>query len=97
MSAFYGRESAFLINAEANWDDPADDRVNIAWARGLVAALAPFSDGSRYLNFAGLQEEGETLIRDAFGPQYARLAALKRRYDPTNLFRLNQNITPSVA
>lgn len=96
-SAFYGRDSAFLLNAEANWDDPADDGANLAWARNLIAALAPFSDGSRYLNFAGLQEEGEAMMRDAFGPQYARLAALKAQYDPTNLFRLNQNITPSAA
>ncbi|NTU81573.1 MAG: FAD-binding oxidoreductase [Chloroflexales bacterium] len=96
-SAFYGRDSAFLLNAEANWDDPADDGANLTWAHGLIAALAPFSDGSRYLNFAGLQEEGEAMMRDAFGPQYARLAALKAQYDPANLFRLNQNITPAAA
>jgi FAD/FMN-containing dehydrogenase len=60
----------------------------------FIADMQPYSDGSRYLNFAGFQEEGDAMMRDAFGPQYARLAALKRKYDPTNLFQMNQNIKP---
>ena len=76
-SAFNGRQAAFLLNPEANWDDPADDAANIAWVRDFIDVMAPYSDGSRYLNFAGLQEEGAAMIRAAFGPQYARLAALK--------------------
>jgi len=56
--------------------------------------MAPFSDGSRYLNFAGFQEEGDDMMQSSFGAHYARLEALKRRYDPDNLFRLNQNIKP---
>jgi hypothetical protein len=94
--AFFGREAAFLLNVEANWDNPADDEANITWARELIAAMAPHSDGSRYLNFAGFQEEGAAGIRAAFGTQYARLAALKVRYDPSNLFRLNQNLAPGA-
>jgi FAD/FMN-containing dehydrogenase len=94
-SAFFGRQAAFLLSPEANWDDPADDAVNIGWLRAFIADMAPFSDGSRYLNFAGFGEEGESGVRSAFGPQYARLAALKARYDPYNLFRLNQNIAPA--
>jgi hypothetical protein len=93
-SAFNGRQSAFLLNAEANWDDPADDAANMAWVREMIAEMEPFSDGSRYLNFPGFQEEGEAMMRAGFGPQYARLAALKAKYDPTNLFRLNPNIKP---
>jgi FAD/FMN-containing dehydrogenase len=93
-SAFYGRQAAFLINAEANWTDAADDAANLAWVRGFIADMEPFSDGSRYLNFPGFQEEGDAMIRSAFGKQYARLARLKRTYDPTNLFHLNQNIKP---
>ena len=84
-----------MLNVEANWDDPAADAPNIAWARDLIGAMGPYSDGSRYLNFAGFQEEGAAMIRDGFGPQYARLAALKAQYDPANLFRLNQNIAPA--
>jgi hypothetical protein len=96
-SAFNGRQASFLLNPEANWDDPADDAANISWVQEFIAAMESFSDGSRYLNFAGMQEEGEAMIRTAFGPQYARLAALKAKYDPTNLFRLNQNVSPADA
>ena len=93
-TAFYGRHASFLVNPEANWVKPADDDANIGWARGFVDSLAPFSDGSRYLNFAGFQEEGEAMMRGAFGAHYERMAELKRKYDPTNLFRLNQNVKP---
>ena len=55
----------------------------------------PFSDGSRYLNFPGFQEEGDEMIRKAFAGNYSRLAALKPKYDPTNFFSLNQNIKPA--
>jgi FAD/FMN-containing dehydrogenase len=94
-SAFYGRQAAFLLSPEANWIEPADDEANIGWLRGFVADMEEFSDGSRYLNFPGFQEEGEAMVRDSFGPQYERLARLKAKYDPTNLFRLNQNVTPA--
>jgi len=93
-SAFFGRQATFLLNPEANWVDAADDDANIGWVRHFIADMQPYSDGSRYLNFAGFQEEGDAMMRDAFGPQYARLAALKRKYDPANLFRMNQNIKP---
>ncbi|HMQ34493.1 MAG TPA: BBE domain-containing protein, partial [Chloroflexaceae bacterium] len=94
-AAYHGREVAFLLSPEANWDDPADDVANIGWLRAFLADMEPYSDGGRYLNFPGFQEEGAAGVRAAYGPQYARLAALKARYDPTNLFRLNQNIAPS--
>jgi len=93
-SAYHGRRMAFLLNPEANWDDPADDTANITWVRELLADMEEFSDGSRYLNFPGFQEEGEALMRAAFGSQYERLVTLKQKYDPTNLFRLNQNVQP---
>jgi len=93
-SAFSGRDAAFLLSPEANWLDAADDEANLRWVRDFVADMAPFSDGSRYLNFAGFQEEGDDMIRASYGAQHARLQALKRQYDPGNLFRLNQNIKP---
>ena len=68
--------------------------ANIQWARSFVNDLQPYSDGSRYLNFAGFQEEGNVMMQNAYGQQYARLAALKRKYDPDNLFRLNANVKP---
>jgi FAD/FMN-containing dehydrogenase len=94
-SAFGGRQAGWLVNYEANWEDPADDAANLGWVQAGVDALKPFSDGSRYLNFAGFQEEGDPMMHAAFGSSYARLAALKARYDPDNLFRLNQNIRPA--
>ncbi|HEU0113265.1 MAG TPA: FAD-binding protein, partial [Thermomicrobiales bacterium] len=96
-AAFRGRDAVALLGLEANWVDAADDERNVRWAREFIADMEPYSDGSRYLNFAGWHEEGEALTRDTFGSHYARLVALKRRYDPTNVFRLNQNIDPSAA
>ena len=95
-TAFAGRNARFLFAVEANWEDPRDDDLNITWARESVDAMREFSDGSRYFNFPGLHEEGEEIMRDTFGAKYQRLVALKNKYDPTNLFRLNQNIKPAV-
>jgi FAD/FMN-containing dehydrogenase len=95
-SAFYGRHAAFMVGGEANWIDSADDEANITWLRTSMAELAEFSDGSQYINFPGSQEEGDQMMRRSFGSQYERLAALKQKYDPTNLFRHNQNIKPAA-
>jgi len=95
--AFATSKAAFLVNPEANWVDAHDDAKNIAWVRGLVTALAPYSDGTRYLNFAGFQEEGTSLMRASFGEHYDRLAAIKGEWDPANLFRLNQNVRPMTV
>jgi FAD/FMN-containing dehydrogenase len=96
-AALHGRHAAYLINPEANWVEPGDDEANIRWARDFVAAMRPWSDGGRYLNFGGFYEEGDGMMRDAYGPQYARLAQVKARYDPHNLFRLNANIQPAAS
>jgi FAD/FMN-containing dehydrogenase len=55
-----------------------------------------FSSGGMYLNFPGFLEEGDEMMRDAYGENYERLVALKNQYDPTNLFRFNQNIKPTM-
>lgn len=60
------------------------------------ASLEPYSPGGLYVNFAGLGEEGEALVRSAYGDNYEKLVAFKNKYDPTNLFRLNQNIKPTI-
>lgn len=73
---------------------PRDDEANIRWVRACVEDMRAYSDGGRYLNFAGFQEKGDTMMRGAFGPQYERLVELKRNDGPTNLFRLNQNNAP---
>jgi hypothetical protein len=94
-AAFSGRDSPFLIGIEANWDDSASDEVNVAWARAVDADLRGLSGGAAYLNFPGFGEEQEGLVRAAYGPNYDRLAQLKAKYDPSNLFRLNLNIAPA--
>jgi FAD/FMN-containing dehydrogenase len=83
----FGARSRYLIGVEANWDDPTTSATNVAWAREAVAALQPFSTGGGYLNFPGLFEEGDELLRASHGAaNYERLLALKRKYDPTRLF-----------
>lgn len=93
-AAFNGRHAPYLINPEANWHHAENDEANVTWVRKFIAAVEPYSDGGRYLNFAGFQEEGDTMMRAAFGEKYERLAQLKRKYDPTNFFGLNQNVKP---
>jgi hypothetical protein len=76
-SAFGDRSAPILLGIEANWEeDPEDDEANIAWARGCYSDLRRFSDGGVYLNFPGFLEEGQGLIRDAYGENYERLVAL---------------------
>ena len=96
QSAFGGREAPFLLGVEANWEDPEHDEANISWARGCVEGVRSFSGGGEYLNFPGFLEGGEDTLRATFGESYERLVALKNKYDPTNLFHLNQNIKPTA-
>ena len=80
----------------AMWPDAADDEANVAWARGLAEAMRPHAVGSPYPNFVA-PDEGQARLAAAYGPEkYGRLAELKRRYDPDNVFRLNQNIAPAA-
>jgi FAD/FMN-containing dehydrogenase len=75
------------------WDNPAEDATRTRWARELWEAMRPFSTGGVYANNLG--EEGTERIEAAYGENYARLLALKNKYDPGNFFRLNQNIKPA--
>jgi FAD/FMN-containing dehydrogenase len=93
-AAYAGRDVAFLLNPEANWRDAADDDANIGWVRELHAAVADRTDDRMYLNFPGFHEGGADAIRRTYGAKYDRLRAIKREYDPENVFRLNQNIEP---
>ncbi|MEZ4867838.1 MAG: FAD-binding oxidoreductase [Caldilineaceae bacterium] len=95
-TAFGDRSSPFLVSIDANWQAAQDTEKNMAWVRDFWAALKPYSNGRLYFNFPGLLEEGDDLMRTSFGVNYARLVALKNQVDPTNLFRLNQNIKPTV-
>ena len=93
-SAFGHRDKPYSLLITARWEDPAHDLGNVAWANALYAAMRPYSDGSGYLNYMGV--EREAVVRRSFGEaNYRRLVALKNRLDPDNVFRHNQNIRPS--
>jgi hypothetical protein len=94
-TAFGRRSAPYLLTAESTWTDATANDRNIAWARETLDALRQWSHGGLYLNFAGLGEGKDALVRSAYGPNYDRLVELKGRYDPTNLFRMNLNITPA--
>jgi FAD/FMN-containing dehydrogenase len=96
-TAYSGRDAAFLVTGEASWDDPAVTDDAIAWGREFWDAMGRHSTGGIYLNFAGLGEEKEQLVKAGYGANYERLAVLKARYDPANLFRMNLNIAPATS
>ena len=94
-TAFGDRSMPFMFSLDAIWSEAKDDAVNIEWVRGVWNDMQRHSTGRMYLNFPGLGE-GDNMVRDAFGAKnYAKLQQVKRKYDPTNLFRMNQNIPPS--
>jgi FAD/FMN-containing dehydrogenase len=92
-SAVGNRDAAFVINITGSWEKPEDDQANIEWARSSWRDMRSFSTGGTYVNFL-TQEEGDDRIRAAYGNNYARLAEVKRKWDPENLFRVNKNIAP---
>jgi len=91
-TAYAHRDARFVLNVHSRWDAPADDERCIAWARDFFRASAPFATGGTYVNF--LTEDETDRVRAAYGSNYGRLAQVKRRYDPDNLFHTNQNIKP---
>jgi FAD/FMN-containing dehydrogenase len=92
-TAFTGRNAAAWLAAEAMWDDPTLDEECRSWAREALADLAPFASDGRYVN--DVAEVEADLARTVYGDaKYERLVALKREWDPDNVFRLNQNIQP---
>jgi FAD/FMN-containing dehydrogenase len=94
-TAYFHRDLQYDVIILAGWTDPTDTQRNIAWTRELFAAWEPHLARAAYVNDLG--DEGEDRARSAYGDNYPRLAALKAKYDPTNLFRLNQNIGPARA
>jgi FAD/FMN-containing dehydrogenase len=93
-TAFSERSIPFVLNAVTGWQDPEATAAHTQWARAVIDSAANASTGRAYVNFLGDPDAA----RSAYGPEtYARLLALKREYDPTNVFRLNQNIEPGTA
>jgi FAD/FMN-containing dehydrogenase len=93
-TAFTGRKSNYLFSVDCIWDDPNADEEVVSWARNFLKDMEPFSPGGLYVNFSGFGEEGEALVKSAYGDSYEKLVKIKRKYDPDNIFRMNQNIKP---
>jgi FAD/FMN-containing dehydrogenase len=94
-TAYWRRDAPFLLTAEATWENAADDDANVGWARDTLEHARPYSEGGAYLNFPGFGEERDALLRATYGANYDRLVEIKTRYDPDNLFHMNQNIRPA--
>lgn len=94
-TAFPVRHHAFDLVVISLWEDAADDQRHVTWTRGFYDAMQPWSAGMVYMN--GLSEDDSGRFVEAFGPNYARLAVVKAKYDPTNRFRRNQNIVPAMT
>jgi FAD/FMN-containing dehydrogenase len=91
-TAYSHRRPTYDVVIIANWTDAGDNDRNIAWARELFAAVQPQVSSAAYVNF--LDRDDADRVRAAYGENYDRLVALKRKYDPTNFFRMNQNVRP---
>ena len=91
-TAFPHREDQYDLVILAQWADPLESARNITWARGLFDAMRPHLQNAVYVNNLGA--EGPARVRDAYGPNYERLALVKQTYDASNVFRLNQNVPP---
>jgi len=90
--AYTGRNAGFNIGVELYWTDPALDEARIAWGRAAIGALKPLMGTGTYVNDV---VEADTNGAQIYGKaKYERLVGLKRKYDPDNFFRLNQNIKP---
>jgi FAD/FMN-containing dehydrogenase len=90
--AYSTRDASYVMNVHTRWESADDDARCIAWARDFFARSKPFANGGAYMNF--LTEEEADRLTSVYGPTYQRLVELKRKYDPTNFFRMNQNIRP---
>ncbi|MEX1130329.1 MAG: FAD-binding oxidoreductase [Vicinamibacterales bacterium] len=93
-TAFAHRREGYSFVTMAQWQDPACDGPNVAWAKASLARVQPALEAGAYVNYLDA-DEGSDPVAAAYGTNYARLRALKRRYDPDNLFRINHNIPPA--
>jgi Berberine and berberine like. len=91
-TAFAHRHDQWDFLALSQWERPEDDEPNVRWARELFAAMQPYLEPAVYVNSLGGPDDGDR-VRQAFGENYDRLAAIKKAYDPNNFFRSNQNVT----
>jgi len=94
-TAFPHRQYSWNFLAWSMWESPSETEKNLEWTRECWGAMRPFLVAGSYGNY--VTDEGDTIAREAYGPNYDRLVTLKDKYDPTNFFRMNHNIKPSRA
>jgi FAD/FMN-containing dehydrogenase len=94
-TAYRHRDANFVMNVHGRWNDAKHDALCIEWCRSLFEAASPYATGGVYVNF--MTEDETDRVQAAYGASYQRMVELKRKYDPTNLFHLNQNIRPDAA
>ena len=92
-SAVGNRDARYLLNIAGSWDAPADDALNVEWARDAWNDMKSHSTGGNYINFL-TEDEGQDRIQAALGPSLKRLSEIKGKWDPMNVFRTNRNIPP---
>ncbi|MEP7206618.1 MAG: FAD-binding oxidoreductase [Casimicrobiaceae bacterium] len=90
--AYSSRDANYVMNVHGRWDAPEDDQRCIAWSREFFAASQPHASGGAYINF--LTQDETDRVAFAYGKSYQRLVEIKKKYDPKNFFRMNQNIKP---
>jgi FAD/FMN-containing dehydrogenase len=90
--AYSSRDANYVLNVHGRWESAAEDERCIGWAREFFAKSQPFASGGAYINF--LTQDESDRVAFAYGATYKRLVELKKKYDPTNFFRMNQNIKP---
>ncbi len=96
-TAYSERSANWMVSIDGNWEDATDDDKVISWVRGAWAEVHEHGTGSLYLNFTGVADEAPTVgVESAFGKNLQRLGQIKAKYDPDNLFRLNNNIIPAT-
>jgi FAD/FMN-containing dehydrogenase len=91
-TAYASRDANYVMNVHGRWESAAEDERGIAWARDFFARSQPFASGGAYTNF--LTQDETDRVAFAYGAAYKRLRELKKKYDPGNLFRMNQNVKP---
>jgi FAD/FMN-containing dehydrogenase len=95
-TAYWHRDVSYQVIIAAGWEDAADDATVIAWVREAHEAMSPFATNAAFLNFNVVDEDDrQARTRTGYGDNYQRLAEIKAKFDPTNLFRINNNIAPS--
>jgi FAD/FMN-containing dehydrogenase len=91
--AYSHRQVKYVMNVHGRWEDPSEDQKGVSWSREFFNATAPYAHGGVYVNF--MTDDETSRVPAAFGSNYERLAQIKKKYDPENVFHLNQNIKPA--